>query len=103
MLRDENYDGSSKQADIYAFSIIVHEIVHREGPFNINTMHSVSIDWIIEQVKQIPRANLNLEELFRPKIKVVNCVSSYFQMISVKWLTFDFLVTKKCLCRMMSV
>lgn len=68
-LRNQNYV-PSWQADIYAFSIVLHEILHRQGPFNITAVPSVDVSFILDQIKQTTFSN-GSAKLFRPKIVVI--------------------------------
>lgn len=78
LLRDQHCH-ASRQADVYAFSIILHEIVHRKGPFNIAAKPSVDISLILQQVQQESRIVCGQAECYRPHIKVrkdINNLSS---------------------------
>ncbi|XP_046643999.1 receptor-type guanylate cyclase Gyc76C-like isoform X1 [Daphnia pulicaria] len=69
LLRNERYYPSC-QADIYAFAVILHEIIHRQGPFNVNATPSVDVGFIVSQIRQSSRPNIfGRSEYFRPQIK----------------------------------
>ncbi|XP_054158024.1 receptor-type guanylate cyclase Gyc76C-like isoform X2 [Oppia nitens] len=65
LLRDSSLGGNQK-ADVYAFAIILHEIMAREGPFGINEK-DITCKQIVSQIKEYDR----LPEPFRPDLNLV--------------------------------
>ncbi|XP_053208888.1 receptor-type guanylate cyclase Gyc76C-like isoform X2 [Panonychus citri] len=70
LLREPQVKGTQK-SDVYAFAIILHEIIVREGPFNLNSPENkfTACD-IIAKVTRQP-AGVDEDSPFRPNIQVV--------------------------------
>lgn len=82
ILRNSNIYGSQK-ADIYAFAIIMYEVIGRKGPFGQVVYEPKEI---IELVKQIPDVGI---EPFRPDIECIldsgNCADYIVNCIKESW------------------
>lgn len=82
LLRDPNTYGSQK-ADVYAFSIILYEVIGRKGPFG---QIGYEPKEIVELVKQVPDTP---EEAFRPDIECImdsgNCPDYVINCIKECW------------------
>lgn len=82
ILRNCNVYGSQK-ADIYAFAIILYEVIGRKGPFGQVVFEPKEI---IEMVKQEPDVN---EEPYRPDIECIsdssNCADYIIVCIKESW------------------
>lgn len=82
ILRNSNIYGSQK-ADVYAFAIILYEVIGRKGPFG---QIGYEPKEIIELVKHVPGPN---EEPFRPDIECImdsgNCVDYIVNCIKESW------------------
>ncbi|XP_057373940.1 receptor-type guanylate cyclase Gyc76C-like [Daphnia carinata] len=62
--------GASCEADMYAFAVILHEIIHRQGPFNVNSTTTIDVSLILDRIQQGPNLNtVGHVEYFRPQIK----------------------------------
>lgn len=82
LLRNPTIYGSQK-GDIYAFAIILYEIISRKGPFGQTGYEPKEI---IEMVKRIP---LDTEEPFRPDLECItemdNCPDYVLNCIEDCW------------------
>ncbi|XP_054710545.1 receptor-type guanylate cyclase Gyc76C-like [Uloborus diversus] len=69
----------SQKGDVYAFGIILHEIIGRQGPFG-----SVSLTpkEIVQHVKQIPGEDT---EPFRPPLSDVQCQDYIVEVMQDSW------------------
>lgn len=66
LLRSHEYYIGTQKADVYAFGIILHELVGRKGPFG-----GCDIDEpkeIVELVKKVPESE---DDLFRPNLDII--------------------------------
>lgn len=75
LLRSSNTYGSQK-ADIYAFAIILYEVVGRKGPFGLVAYEPKEI---IEMVK---RTTGPTEQPFRPDIECISDSANYADYIA---------------------
>lgn len=56
---------------MYAFAVILHEIIHRQGPFNVSSTTTLDVSLIVDRIRQGPNLNtVGRVECFRPQIKV---------------------------------
>ncbi len=82
LLRNPNIYGSPK-ADVYAFAIILFEVIGRKGPFG---QIGYEPKEIIELVKQIPDGD---DEPFRPDIEYIlesgNCADYIVNCMKECW------------------
>lgn len=82
LLRNPNIYGSPK-ADVYAFAIILFEVIGRKGPFG---QIGYEPKEIIELVKQIPDGD---EEPFRPDVEYIlesgNCADYIVNCLKECW------------------
>ena len=62
--------GGNQKSDIYAFAIILHEIIFREGPFGMNADEDLDCKEIVQMVKDGP---FNGGEPFRPDTELGGC------------------------------
>uniref|UniRef100_T1KEQ4 Guanylate cyclase n=2 Tax=Tetranychus urticae TaxID=32264 RepID=T1KEQ4_TETUR len=71
LLREPQVKGTQK-ADVYAFAIILHEIIVREGPFNLNSEENkFTPSDIIAKLTQQPTGPDDLP--FRPNLVILQC------------------------------
>ncbi|CAL4184445.1 unnamed protein product, partial [Meganyctiphanes norvegica] len=66
LLRDGHEAPGTKEGDIYAFGIMLHEIIGRQGPFSTDSYDSYSSEEIITKVKNGKDDSTGM--LFRPNI-----------------------------------
>lgn len=82
MLRNPNIYGTQK-ADVYAFAIILYEVIGRKGPFG---QLAIEPKEIVDRVKQLPDTS---QELFRPDIECImdsnNCAEYVVNCIKECW------------------
>ncbi|KFM64383.1 Guanylate cyclase 32E, partial [Stegodyphus mimosarum] len=69
----------SPKGDVYAFGIILHEIIARQGPFGSTDLTPLEI---IQKVKQIPPED---KEPFRPPIYDVQCQDYVVNTMKDAW------------------
>ncbi|XP_076326547.1 receptor-type guanylate cyclase Gyc76C-like isoform X2 [Tachypleus tridentatus] len=79
ILRDTSqYPRGSQKGDVYSFSIILHEIISRQGPFSGSiVIHPKEIVKNIVEYKG--------EDPFRPDISILECQDYILQTISECW------------------
>ncbi|CAG2104529.1 unnamed protein product [Medioppia subpectinata] len=70
----------SQKSDVYAFAIILHEIMAREGPFGMNDWEELTSEQIVQWVKEYDR-----DEPFRPDINLVECQDFVRQTMQECW------------------
>lgn len=80
MLRKFGLEGNQK-SDIYAFAIILHEIIFREGPFGINAMNEMDCSGIIKKVRDYPSSGC---EPFRPDMNLIGSQDYEFVLQTMK-------------------
>lgn len=87
ILRGEKLSPSPK-GDMYSLSIILHEIIHRQGPYNLSATHLPDVEYILNQIqKGSSWKSFNTDGFFRPQIKVT---SSEHHQIYVTEVIFRF-------------
>ncbi|CAG2169153.1 unnamed protein product, partial [Oppiella nova] len=80
LLRNCMIRGNQK-SDVYAFAIILHEIMAREGPFGLNEYYEhLTSEQIVQMVKEYDR-----DEPFRPDICLVQCQDFVIQTMQECW------------------
>ena len=76
-----NVIGGTQKGDTYAFAIILHEIIAREGPFGINADDDLTSREIVQRVKDCAQDC----EPFRPDIELVQCQDYVLQTMKECW------------------
>jgi len=74
--------GGNQKGDVYAFAIILHEIMAREGPFGINADDSITAKEIIQRVKE---SCFDDREPFRPDLSLIQCQNYVVQTMQDCW------------------
>ena len=74
--------GGNQKSDIYAFAIILHEIIFREGPFGINADEDLECKEIIKMVKNYPK---NGVEPYRPDTDLGGCQDYVLNTMKECW------------------
>ena len=73
--------GGNQKSDIYAFAIILHEIIFREGPFGVNAIDHMDCSEIIKKVRDGPLTSC---EPFRPDLDLVGSQDYEFVLLTMK-------------------
>ncbi|XP_022257054.1 receptor-type guanylate cyclase Gyc76C-like, partial [Limulus polyphemus] len=80
ILRDTSqYPRGTQKGDVYSFSIILHEIISRQGPFSGST--DIHPKEIVKNIKEYKEG----EVLFRPDISILECQDYIVQTICECW------------------
>jgi guanylate cyclase len=75
--------GGNQKGDVYAFAIILHEIICREGPWGINNADdTITPKEIIQRVKE---TCLHDRVPFRPDITLIQCQNYVVQTMQECW------------------
>lgn len=82
LLRELDYPngnvGGTQKGDVYAFGIILYEIIARRGPFGTMAMEPKDI------IERLKRSKLDGDELFRPDTSVLEDITEDFVISCIK-------------------
>ncbi|KAJ0180455.1 hypothetical protein K1T71_003859 [Dendrolimus kikuchii] len=76
--RGEVYVGGTQKGDVYAFGIILYEIIARRGPFGIMAMEPKDI------IERLKRPKMDGEDLFRPDTSTLEGITEDFVISCIK-------------------